>query len=109
MKEVLSDPVSREEVVSMARYLSIDLKTEQRLLWIAKQAVNAPLPFGWEERDDDGGQLFYENSKTGMKSRQHPLDAIFRVLVHSERRKLVRGLFSLHESPEEVEVHKDTH
>ena len=51
-KGVLADIVSREEIVEMARYLGIDTRKEQSLLWIARQCVIAPLPHGWEERED---------------------------------------------------------
>ncbi|WZN61498.1 centrosomal protein [Chloropicon roscoffensis] len=88
-KGVLADIVSREEIVEMARYLGIDTRKEQSLLWIARQCVIAPLPHGWEEREDEakGGAYFY-NGKRGATSREHPLDGIFRVLVSTERKKM---------------------
>ncbi len=87
-KAVISDLVSREEIVEMAKYLGIDIKTEQSLLWIARQCVIAPLPFDWEEKEDEGGKVFYENAKKGVTSREHPLDNIFRVLIVTERNKM---------------------
>ncbi len=90
LRAVLSDPVSREEVVDMARYLGIDVKKEQALLWIARQAVVAPLPSGWAEKEDDDGATFYECAEKGIISRRHPLDDTFKLLVSTERQKLGR-------------------
>ncbi|QDZ17822.1 hypothetical protein HOP50_01g03290 [Chloropicon primus] len=87
-KAVIADLVSREEIVEMARYLGIDTRKEQSLLWIARQCVIAPLPYGWEERDDEAQGAHFYSKETGITSREHPLDNIFRVLVVSERRKL---------------------
>ena len=89
-KAVISDLVSREEVVEMAKYLGIDIRTEQSLLWIARQCVIAPLPHGWEEKEDEEkpGTTYFHNAGKGINSREHPLDNIFRILVVSERNKL---------------------
>ena len=88
-KAVLADPVSREEVLEMARYLGIDVRTEQSLLWMARQCVIAPLPHGWEEIEDEkGGPPYFRNKARGITSREHPLDNIFRILVVTERNKL---------------------
>lgn len=87
-KAVIADVVSREEIVEMAKYLGIDPRKEQSLLWIARQCVIAPLPYGWIEKEDEGQGAYFYNDEKKLTSRKHPLDNIFRILVVSERNKM---------------------
>jgi len=44
----------------MADYLGINMKTEYDLLWVARQAVTAPLSNDWVQYlDDNGFPYFY--------------------------------------------------
>mmetsp|Transcript_24906 Transcript_24906/g.78854 ORF Transcript_24906/g.78854 Transcript_24906/m.78854 type:complete len:305 (-) Transcript_24906:260-1174(-) len=92
MRQRLWDPVTREEVEEMAAYLGISSSEEAKLLWIAKQAVVAPVPEGWAEAEDENGDPFFYESETGTAMRTHPLDQTFRQLLAHERSKL--GTFS---------------
>jgi hypothetical protein len=43
----------------MARYLGIDAEAEAEWLWIAEEALGAPLPAGWEEHRTAEGDVYY--------------------------------------------------
>ena len=63
-----------EEVMEMADYLGINVKTEYDLLWIARQAVIAPLPRDWDQFLDESGHPYFHSKSTGKVTRQHPSD-----------------------------------
>ena len=44
-----------------AVYLGMDLAEDQDLLYIAEMAMNAPMPVGWTEHEDEDGREFYYN------------------------------------------------
>lgn len=55
-----------EDLIEMARYLGIRVSTDSSLLWIAEDALNAPLPEGWVVcRSHRDGAYFYQNRFTG--------------------------------------------
>lgn len=54
-----------EEIVEMARYLGIRVSSDQSLLWIASDALEAPVPDGWVMQKAHGGRFFYHNELTG--------------------------------------------
>jgi len=87
-----------------ARYLGIHPQSERHLLWIAEEALYAPLPDGWEEGEDNGDPYFH-NKETGDTIWEHPMDPYYRDLVIKEREKgdasddgSARGGFSSAES-----------
>lgn len=53
------------EMVEMARYLGIRISSDSSLLWIASDALAAPLPDGWVAQKTSGGRSFYHNERTG--------------------------------------------
>ncbi|KAK3245743.1 hypothetical protein CYMTET_44706 [Cymbomonas tetramitiformis] len=81
-------PPTPEEVRDMALYLQINLKNEPELMWIAKQAVQVPLPGHWEEHEDSTGNVYFYDKTSGVSQLKHPLDDYFFALVHEERKKL---------------------
>ncbi|CAM9167581.1 unnamed protein product, partial [Sphacelaria rigidula] len=68
------------EMVEMARYLGIRISSDSSLLWIASDALAAPLPDGWVAQKTSGGRSFYHNERTGQSRWDHPLDPHFRRL-----------------------------
>eukprot|EP00656_Telonema_subtile_P037273 TRINITY_DN41453_c0_g1_i1.p1 TRINITY_DN41453_c0_g1~~TRINITY_DN41453_c0_g1_i1.p1 ORF type:complete len:315 (+),score=57.53 TRINITY_DN41453_c0_g1_i1:40-984(+) len=78
-------PVTPEEVLDMAAYLGIDVPTEYDLLWIAKQAVIAPLPRDWDQFVDESGNPYFHSRLTGTVTRQHPSDRFFLDQIKDER------------------------
>lgn len=62
-----------EDVRKMAIYLGLDPVKDMEHSWIADEALDAPLPDGWAEHEDNHGPFFYHiTSKRAY--RQHPLD-----------------------------------
>lgn len=74
------------ELLSMAEYLGIRAITESHMLWIAADALKAPLPVNWTaEKDGSGtgtetGRTFFFNHITKQSRWDHPLDPHFRKL-----------------------------
>ena len=44
---------------------------------LARLALQAPLPKGWEIYKDEAGEPFYYQRKTGVTSYRHPADEFF--------------------------------
>ena len=72
-------------ILAYARYLGLDPVQDRELLWVAQQAVVAPLPEGWREvrPEEEGGaaESYYYNAREGVSTYEHPLDGHFRTLV----------------------------
>lgn len=69
---------SGPELVAYARYLGIDPVVDHDLLWIAVQALEAPLPSEWSEHFDSSDRIFYYNASTRVSSWTHPLEQVYR-------------------------------
>ena len=62
-----------------ARYLGIDTSVDHDLLWIAEEALEAPLPSEWTEHfDSSDGERYYFNKTTEGISVTHPLENLYR-------------------------------
>jgi len=82
IQEGVSNPANNipEEVISMAEYLGIRVISENHLLWIAADALKAPLPMSWTVQKDKQGRTFFFNHITNQSRWDHPLDPHFRKL-----------------------------
>lgn len=82
IQEGVSNPANNisEEVISMAEYLGIRVISENHLLWIAADALKAPLPMSWTVQTDKQGRTFFFNHITNQSRWDHPLDPHFRKL-----------------------------
>ena len=69
-----------EEVIAMAEYLGIRVISEQHILWIARDALKAPLPINWTAQRDTKGRVFFYNHITNQSRWDHPSDPHFRSL-----------------------------
>lgn len=69
---------TKPEKVAYARYLGIDPIADQDLMWIADEALNAPLPSEWTEHHDSADRVFYYNVQTHASSWTHPLEQLHR-------------------------------
>eukprot|EP00873_Tetraselmis_striata_P035234 jgi/Tetstr1/455498/TSEL_042326.t1 len=59
----------------------MDLARDSDLLWIAEQALQAPLPTNWSQYyDNASGNDYFVNDITGVTTWEHPLDEHFRAL-----------------------------
>merc|ERR1712194_55407 len=109
---------SGPELIAYARYLGIDPVADHDLLWIAVEALEAPLPSDWTEHFDSNDRVFYYNATTRVSSWTHPLEHIYRetyktivnfrnsTLAPAER---AEKLYQLQTEVKqmEVDVHKD--
>ena len=78
-------PPTPSETRELAKYFGVDLRREWALLPLVKAAVSAPLPPEWDEFEEDDGETYFVQRKTGTKSTHHPLDAYFLELMHQKR------------------------
>eukprot|EP00929_Paragymnodinium_shiwhaense_P078028 TRINITY_DN4034_c0_g2_i1.p1 TRINITY_DN4034_c0_g2~~TRINITY_DN4034_c0_g2_i1.p1 ORF type:complete len:501 (-),score=124.34 TRINITY_DN4034_c0_g2_i1:84-1586(-) len=69
---------SGPELIAYARYLGIDPVADHDLLWIATEALEAPLPSEWTEHFDSNDRVFYYNATTKVSSWTHPLEHDYR-------------------------------
>lgn len=69
---------SGPELIAYARYLGIDPVADHDLLWIAVEALEAPLPSDWTEHFDSCDRVFYYNATTRVSSWTHPLEHVYR-------------------------------
>mmetsp|Transcript_36154 Transcript_36154/g.83322 ORF Transcript_36154/g.83322 Transcript_36154/m.83322 type:complete len:411 (-) Transcript_36154:306-1538(-) len=69
---------TKPELIAYARYLGIDPITDGDLMWIADEALAAPLPSEWTEHHDSADRVFYYNVQTHASSWTHPLEQTHR-------------------------------
>jgi Ca2+-binding EF-hand superfamily protein len=69
-----------EELISMCEYLGIRVLSEPNMVWIAADALKAPLPVSWTAQRDANGRTYFYNHLTGQSKLEHPLDPHFRKL-----------------------------
>jgi hypothetical protein len=71
-----SDP---PDLKRFARHIGIpDDKND--LLWIAEEALNAPLPQNWAQVTGSDGSVYFYNSFTDVSTRKHPLEDYYSAL-----------------------------
>jgi len=109
---------SGPELIAYARYLGIDPVADHDLLWIAVEALEAPLPSDWTEHFDSNDRVFYYNATTRVSSWTHPLEHIYRetyktivnfrnaTLAPAERGEKLHQL-QAEVKQMEIDVHKD--
>ena len=54
------------QVLEYATYLGMEPEEDEELLWIAEQALRAPVPEGWEEMMDPFGDIYFYNDTTSQ-------------------------------------------
>merc|ERR1719217_168967 len=69
---------TKPELIAYARYLGIDPVLDADLMWIADEALTAPLPAEWTEHHDSAERIFYYNTQTHASSWTHPLEQLHR-------------------------------
>jgi Ca2+-binding EF-hand superfamily protein len=78
--QVMPTNVITEELLAMAEYLGIRPITEEHMLWIAADALRAPLPVSWSMMTDSRGRIYFYNQISKQSRWEHPLDPHFRKL-----------------------------
>lgn len=85
------DP-TEEELVEYATWLGMDLANHKDLLWIAKDALTAPLPNDWKPCLTEEDEIYYFNFTTGRSIWDHPCDEYYRNIYKEEAEKLNQDL-----------------
>jgi len=70
-----------EELLAFAKSLGLDPQVDSDLLWVAREALDSPLPANWSAFVDPNGQLYFANLATEESSWSHPTDALFKELL----------------------------
>ncbi|XP_014665508.1 PREDICTED: centrosomal protein of 164 kDa-like [Priapulus caudatus] len=81
------DP-TQEELEAFAREIGIDPECDPDLMWIAREAIMAPLPPEWKPVQDPSGEIYYFNFVTNDSTWDHPCDQYYREMVANERAKV---------------------
>ena len=71
-------PSVRHEVLARAVELGMDVTHDRKFLWIAAEALDAPMPDGWEARYDALGLPYYVEVASMQSSREHPSNGAYR-------------------------------
>lgn len=74
---------THEEVVHFAKtLLGLDPEIDADLLWIAEEALRAPLPLGWVELEDPHtGVPYYHSTVDNTVTWDHPLDGHYKLMA----------------------------
>ena len=79
---------SEEEVIEYAKWLGMDLQTDNDLYWVAREGLMAPLPKNWKPcKTRDSEEIYYFNFVTGESSWDHPCDEYYKSLYAEEKKK----------------------
>ncbi|CAE7850573.1 CEP164 [Symbiodinium necroappetens] len=65
-----------------AKSLGVELEKDVDLVWVAREAFEAPLPASWSEHLDQERRIYFFNQVTQQSSWNHPMDEVFRDLIH---------------------------
>ncbi|KAG2449345.1 hypothetical protein HYH02_005500 [Chlamydomonas schloesseri] len=82
-------PPAPQEVSEMCAYLGVGGGEDAYVVEVARMAISAPLPPGWEEGEDDDGNPLFSNAVTGETQPSHPLDPYFMELIARRRKELM--------------------
>lgn len=79
---------TQDEIIEYAKYLGIDINTDQDLLWIAVEGLKAPVPEPWRaiQYANQSDEIYYMNMQTGHITHEHPLDVVYRDRVQQEKK-----------------------
>jgi surface protein len=77
-KSVLNDEFLQEAIREHAVFLGMDPNVDQDYMWIAEEALKAPLPEGWQQGQAEDGTPYHFNPDTKESLWEHPLDEKYR-------------------------------
>ncbi|CAG9319770.1 unnamed protein product [Blepharisma stoltei] len=69
------------EIREYGEYIGLILPEDESLLYIARDALKAPLPKEWKPFQTRDGDIYYLNIETGEKTFEHPCDAIYKIIA----------------------------
>eukprot|EP00760_Papus_ankaliazontas_P018685 PhM_4_TR17583/c0_g1_i1/m.31271 len=76
---------SDQEVTEYCEWLGMDLVHDRCLMWIAREALKAPLPENWRVCYTEDRDAYYFNVRTGESIWDHPMDAYYKALYKQEK------------------------
>eukprot|EP01065_Artemidia_motanka_P014923 TRINITY_DN1879_c0_g1_i1.p1 TRINITY_DN1879_c0_g1~~TRINITY_DN1879_c0_g1_i1.p1 ORF type:complete len:881 (+),score=298.57 TRINITY_DN1879_c0_g1_i1:249-2891(+) len=79
---------SEQEIAEYCEWLGMDPLQDRALMWIAREALKAPLPEHWKICYTDDREVYYFNMRTGESIWDHPMDAYYKALFRQEKGKL---------------------
>ena len=79
---------TEQEVKEYCEWLGLNTTTERQLIWIAREALKAPLPENWRICYTEEGEIYYFNGRTGESIWDHPMDAYYKALFRQEKARL---------------------
>ena len=77
-ESMLNDEFLQEAIREHALFLGMDPDVDQDYMWIAEEALTAPLPEGWQQAEAEDGTPYHFNPDTGESLWEHPLDEVYR-------------------------------
>lgn len=81
--------VTHAQVLDLAALWSIDTETEPHLVWVVLQALQTPLPPGWQVLRPLGSQQpLFRHAETKEERDDHPGTAYFFEVIQHERQQL---------------------
>lgn len=95
--------MTKRELMAYARYLGIDPEVDDDLLWIAEEALLAPVPAEWSEHLDSCDRVFYYNARVRTSSWTHPLEQ-----AHRDTYKNLLGCRNINLSDAERAVERES-
>mmetsp|Transcript_20361 Transcript_20361/g.38083 ORF Transcript_20361/g.38083 Transcript_20361/m.38083 type:complete len:871 (-) Transcript_20361:100-2712(-) len=108
LKEFKGDAFSVISLDELAAEIGLRLPEDNEYLYIAEEALDTPLPSGWEYRYDGDSWVYYDNDQE-QYSDEHPLLINFRArLIEAKRAKDPPPTLSVKPDEEAKSLVKDT-
>ena len=86
-EDEMDDAFLQEAILEHAKFLGMDPEHDRAFLWIAEEALTAPLPDGWQQANAEDGTPYHFNPDTGESLWEHPLDDVYRQKFRDEKAK----------------------
>jgi hypothetical protein len=83
------ESLKQRAISEHAVYLGMDPVVDVEHLWIAEEALSAPLPPEWQQDETDEGEVYYFREETGESSWTHPLDDHYRDMYQEAKQNTV--------------------
>ncbi len=93
---------TQEEIDEYAKWLGMNIPDDNDLLWIATEALKAPLPENWKPCKTDDADIYYFNFQTGESTWDHPCDDYYQKTYQQERAKKLRRIADAANKPAEA-------
>ena len=97
------------EIKQYATYIGMDLERDKDLLWIAREALLAPLPEAWVQTTNSKGEVCYHNTQTNEIFWEHPSDKTYKALYLKEKKAKEMTKMNYSTNREYLNKPKDIH